>query len=838
MADGSADFAGAREDVAEFLARARIKGPAAPDTIAFARGIADEFVRLYNTAEVPAALLLQVADFAIRGERLELARRALTEAAATPASAAMAFYRLGRLELAHAGNQAAIDAFSAGTQADAGFAYNWIGLARALHGAGRKPEAAQAALRFAAFATRPHAVSDLTLISDLGDFLFDSGERGASLPLYALLSTLGAASPRDAVRLAESHLTARDPAAAQRVLLAQAKRQKLDPWGRRALAAASSQLGDHDRALEAAVSVLAEAPDNPGFVSTYVDVLVRAGGAERLREALAQNEALLPGQARQEILARLRLAEGDLKAAIAALADTTIEARSRLYYLLFDLTYQALGAGEFTLALALADRLAGLAPEDIYTQLLRIDIYFRQQMWEEAGAALAALSPEQAAHPHALLKRFEHACFISDTDTAAALCTELEALDMADRQFLLPVFRFLAERKQWHALVDRAVQWLHPLFQYEQIGYVFFRAAKHTGRQVELADAVTRIEDWQTRPDLVRLRAILLTDTADTLPAIAALSRDPLVWNEAQCRVRLQARRDALLRAQAPSGRQALFFCTDRNYLCATIVALHGALAIVDAGNTDFFIVVDNDVEDLCRAAVAPLATAGPAITVVPASEVVSETEKLFPAYGLFTSGHVLASAAYYRIFFARHLQRLGTHARAVYLDSDVIVRGTLQPLFDFDLQGEPLGARNETDRPEVRRAIAAHQLPHNRYFNSGVLVFDLKHERLAPCLDAAISAILDDGVTLLFHDQCALNVGFRSGSAEIGMAWNYPVGEGGSIAAAPEDARVLHFLDRPKPWSAAYGGDAGATWFNAWRATAAAIGEATALALLELTGD
>jgi len=113
-----------------------------------------------------------------------------------------------------------------------------------------------------------------------------------------------------------------------------------------------------------------------------------------------------------------------------------------------------------------------------------------------------------------------------------------------------------------------------------------------------------------------------------------------------------------------------------------------------------------------------------------------------------------------------------------------------------------------------------------------------LKHERLQQSLDGAVAAILDDQTTLLFHDQCALNLGFRADFADMERAWNYTMGEGMAAAELPEDVRILHFLDRPKPWSAAYGGEAATLWFDAWRETAAFIGETTAVELFGLAQE
>jgi lipopolysaccharide biosynthesis glycosyltransferase len=316
---------------------------------------------------------------------------------------------------------------------------------------------------------------------------------------------------------------------------------------------------------------------------------------------------------------------------------------------------------------------------------------------------------------------------------------------------------------------------------------------------------------------------------------VAALA--PLPPSQAMRR-RMDVQRQILARATAEAGRRALFLCTDRNYLCATLVALHSALQHSTPGREDIFVIVDDDDAALADRLVRPFRQRGFTIRVVPATEVVGNAERLLPAYGLFTSGHLLAAAAYYRIFFARHLQALGEYGRAVYIDSDVLVRAPLDGLFASDLRGYPLSARIETPRPEVSRAIALHGLDNDLYFNSGVLLFDLTSIQLTAALDDALAAIRDDSVTLLFHDQCALNLGFRDRFQRLGVVWNQPVGEATPLAAIPGDTAILHFLDRPKPWSTAYEGECATLWFDQWRETAALIGEADAVELFALSSD
>lgn len=824
--------------VAAFFRDPRVQSALAGGKSAQAEGMVREFLGQFRLEDCTAVQLLALADLATQAGDASIAREALRRALEQPAQRHLAHYKLGRIELAEHGLAAAESAFRAGAELDPEFAHNWAGLARALQLQGRVEEAIEAAERFAGFGVRPHAKDSLRMLADLADVLYDRNERARSLPLYDLVLRFNAERPRDITRLGEAHIARGELDAAIRLLKPHAERQQLDPWGRRALAQALSQTGAHDEAVAVSESAAREDPANKGFLNTYLDALVRGGNPAQWRDALARNADLLGDAGTTEIEARLAIAEADLPRAAAILARQSCPPRSRLYHLSIETAYAALGAGQAEPAQALSAHVIQAAPDDRYAKLLRIDTCFRQQLWEEAGRVLATMTDEERQLPHVRLKRFEHACFVRDFALADELRREIEAADMPTRQFMLPVFRFLAERKDWQAVVDRALAWLDPSLQYGQIGYVLYRAAKHTGRQAEMIAAIEAIEAWEAHPDLSQLRAILLLDRAETLPALERLAADPSLATQAVLRHKLTAKYEILSRALARGGSRAIFLCSDRNYLCATFVALHTIRQQIDTRGTEFFIVTDDDIQDAATRFAAPFIDAGLALRIVPAAEIVGTPERLDPRYGLFTSGHMLASSAYYRIFFAKYLGQRGTHERALYLDSDVLVRGRLEPLFIQDLAGQPISARLEPMRAEVKRAIALHDLKDNRYFNSGVLLFDLRHDQMQTALDRAIAAIMDDATTLLFHDQCALNLGFREGFRNLDPIWNYAVTEQTELADIAPNAAILHFLERPKPWSAAYTGEAAILWFDQWRETARFLGEALAIELFAMIED
>ena len=202
----------------------------------------------------------------------------------------------------------------------------------------------------------------------------------------------------------------------------------------------------------------------------------------------------------------------------------------------------------------------------------------------------------------------------------------------------------------------------------------------------------------------------------------------------------------------------------------------------------------------------------------------------------MFANGQRLAEAAYYRIYFAKMLQRGGQYDKALYIDSDTIVQGDLNPLVNHK-STTPLIARQELDRPNVQRAIALHGLEAKQYFNSGVLMFDMRNDELGPALERSIEAVGNSREALMFHDQCALNIGFKGAFESLDTRYNFfidPMDSG-----VPADSAIFHYFGRPKPWEPAYLGSLSRLWFLNWYQLALHVGSTDAVALYRMSnGD
>lgn len=168
-----------------------------------------------------------------------------------------------------------------------------------------------------------------------------------------------------------------------------------------------------------------------------------------------------------------------------------------------------------------------------------------------------------------------------------------------------------------------------------------------------------------------------------------------------------------------------------------------------------------------------------------------------------FKCAHI-SIAACYRYFIPR---LPFDYDKGVYLDCDVIVRGDIRGLFDFDLGDAYIAGAEDFIKPSYLNRIGL-----RRYFNSGVLLLNIermRRENIAPRLLAATVANRDK---FRYLDQDVLNTLLGAESKFLPVKWGAvssifrkrEVSEfvaPAEIAEAVRDPQILHFTGPDKPW-------------------------------------
>lgn len=127
---------------------------------------------------------------------------------------------------------------------------------------------------------------------------------------------------------------------------------------------------------------------------------------------------------------------------------------------------------------------------------------------------------------------------------------------------------------------------------------------------------------------------------------------------------------------------------------------------------------------------------------------------------------------------------------RVIFIDADTLIRRSIKPLWETDLNGKLLGM-NFGVVPEYG-------------YNAGILLMDLKAMRERKGLyDDLVRFMEKNTLSFKLPDQTTINRFFKDDIVEIGREWNYPPIPG---ANDPECAKaaIWHFYSSQKPYKVA----------------------------------
>lgn len=168
-----------------------------------------------------------------------------------------------------------------------------------------------------------------------------------------------------------------------------------------------------------------------------------------------------------------------------------------------------------------------------------------------------------------------------------------------------------------------------------------------------------------------------------------------------------------------------------------------------------------------------------------------------------------IPKTAYYRIAIPNLLK---TTDRAIYLDCDMVVLENIECLWEMDL-GTNLLAAVEDAGFHDRLKIMGISCQSDKYFNSGMMVMDLKKWREEKISEQAFQFIKTYPHLLRFHDQDTLNAILHDRWLELHPRWNaqtyvmlkekqHPTVTGRlKWQEARENPAIVHFCGSKKPW-------------------------------------
>ena len=162
----------------------------------------------------------------------------------------------------------------------------------------------------------------------------------------------------------------------------------------------------------------------------------------------------------------------------------------------------------------------------------------------------------------------------------------------------------------------------------------------------------------------------------------------------------------------------------------------------------------------------------------------------LFESYPIT---HHVSKATYFRLVIADIIPK--NIDSAIFMDSDIIVTGSLKELINADFKNNYLLAVNESDFLGINM-LNKLGFPANEYFNAGVMVLNLKAWRennVTQCLILTAEKYIDE---LTWWDQDVLNIYFFNKWGKLENKFNDKAMEKKKVLPI-----VIHYAGESKPW-------------------------------------
>ena len=166
----------------------------------------------------------------------------------------------------------------------------------------------------------------------------------------------------------------------------------------------------------------------------------------------------------------------------------------------------------------------------------------------------------------------------------------------------------------------------------------------------------------------------------------------------------------------------------------------------------------------------------------------------------------------YYRLLMANILPK--NISKILYLDSDIIVRGNLQEIWETDITNKALGAVLDQSCDDIRNYNRTNLSPLCGYYNSGVLLINLDFWRQEKIGENCIQYVNQNSNKVIYPDQDALNVITHKCWTRLSFRYNvqaYMYHKTTEILArtnyinemiiASQNPLILHFTEACKPW-------------------------------------
>lgn len=173
-------------------------------------------------------------------------------------------------------------------------------------------------------------------------------------------------------------------------------------------------------------------------------------------------------------------------------------------------------------------------------------------------------------------------------------------------------------------------------------------------------------------------------------------------------------------------------------------------------------------------------------------------------------NSHITTLVSYYRLFLVNLLP--DNVDRVLYLDGDIIVRGSLTEVYNIEMKDAAVAAIPDAGQWDLQRYDLLGYPSDLGYFNAGVLLINIDYWRKNNLLKDFIEFATTYPERLKCHDQDILNYTLRNAKVSLPIKYNLQNGFMYKELVIDEKYReelneaisnpvVLHYSARVKPW-------------------------------------
>lgn len=240
-----------------------------------------------------------------------------------------------------------------------------------------------------------------------------------------------------------------------------------------------------------------------------------------------------------------------------------------------------------------------------------------------------------------------------------------------------------------------------------------------------------------------------------------------------------------------------IFFSINNQYAPYLSVAILSIVDHASSNNHYHIIVLEQDLSEKNKHILTELGTDNVKITFTRIND--SDLQKQMVGEHTKLKGDYFTLTIYYRLFIAKIFPQFD---KALYMDADIVCNTDIANLYNIDLKDNFLAAAHDTfaaDYPQtVRYAEDVIGIPIDKYFNSGILVLNLKQLRNHDFTDHFLHLLNKYHFDIMAPDQDYLNVICRNHVLHLPQKWNtMPTIHGEKVT----DPRIIHYALFGKPW-------------------------------------